>query len=728
MAFFGLQSQIETRKRLDTELLDRSYAELAASVAGARELPSFRPKDLEMVDGAVRTCLRHNGVRPGTVPESLTDPEARLEWLCRPSGTMHRKVRLEGNWYHDAFGAFLATLDTGEPIALLPSAFGGYCYHDPSTGQKCKVTARVAEHIQPDAEYFYRSFPEGDVGPRKMLLFILRVLDRSDYLFVAIATLATTLMGLLPAWANDIAFGTVVPSGQASLIVPIGMLLVGVTISSALLNISRNLVMSRVSTKLRIATEAATFSRVLLLPTSFFKEYESGNLASRVSQVTMLMQLLTSIVLGTGLTAVLSLVYIGQIAVYAPMLAVPAFMVALLEALLSVLVTIISARRQHEAIVASTGLSGLVTALLNGIQKIKLAGAEDRAFAKWAHQYADYARATYNRPTIERALPAFVSLIGMIGSVVIFYLAGRSGVSVAHYMAFNIAYAQVTGALMQLAGMVGQVAQIGPMMHLVRPILETEPETGEDKPSVERLNGAISVSGVTFRYDEKSPYVLQNLSFDIRPGEYVAIVGKSGCGKSTILRLLLGFEVPERGSIFYGRYDVGKVDLRSLRQSIGTVMQDGKLFMGDIASNITIAAPGATLDDAWDAAEVAGIADDIRKMPMGMQTMLSEGSGGISGGQRQRIMIARAICGNRRILMFDEATSALDNVTQKHVADSLEKLKCTRVVVAHRLSTVRHCDRIMVVDQGHIAEEGTYEELIAKDGLFAELVKRQRLE
>jgi ABC-type bacteriocin/lantibiotic exporter with double-glycine peptidase domain len=222
--------------------------------------------------------------------------------------------------------------------------------------------------------------------------------------------------------------------------------------------------------------------------------------------------------------------------------------------------------------------------------------------------------------------------------------------------------------------------------------------------------------------------VLRDLSFRVRPGEYVAFVGKSGCGKSTILRLLLGFETPERGTIFYGPHDVSKTNLRSLRNHIGTVMQDGKLFMGDIFSNITISTPTATLDDAWEAAEIAGIADDIRKMPMGMQTLVTEGGGGVSGGQRQRIMIARAVCGRRRILMFDEATSALDNKTQKHVSDALEELKCTRVVVAHRLSTVRHCDRILVVDDGHIAEEGTYEELLAKNGLFAELVARQRLD
>jgi ABC-type bacteriocin/lantibiotic exporter with double-glycine peptidase domain len=245
---------------------------------------------------------------------------------------------------------------------------------------------------------------------------------------------------------------------------------------------------------------------------------------------------------------------------------------------------------------------------------------------------------------------------------------------------------------------------------------------------VSNLGGGIEVSSVTFRYGPDLPYVLHDLSFSVKPGEYVGIVGKSGCGKSTILRLLLGFEEPERGSIFFGQHDVRHVDLRSLRRHIGTVMQDGKLFMGDIANNITIATPGATIDDAWKAAELAGIADDIRKMPMGMQTLVTEGSGGISGGQRQRIMIARAVCGDKRVLVFDEATSALDNKTQKHVSDSLDSLNCTRVVVAHRLSTVRHCDRILVLDEGRIAEEGSYDELIARNGLFAKLVERQRLD
>ena len=723
-----LESQIETRTKLDAQAAERAYAELAASVTDRRNAPRFVYGDLEQTDGAVRACLRYCGVEPGDVPDAITDTEERLEYLCRPSGTMRRTVRLESGWYNNAFGALLGKLDTGEPVALLPRLLRGYKYYDLNTGKQVNVNASTAQHIQDEAVYFYRPLPSKPLGVRDLIKFIASVFDVGDYVVVFIAALAATLVGLLPAWANQVAFGIVVPSGQQSLILPIGGLLVGVAVSTVLINASRGLVMNRVSTKMDITTEAATFARLLALPTSFFKEYSSGNLSMRVTQVAMLTQLITSLILGSGLTCLLSIVYLFQIAAFASGLVLPALLIVVVQAVFTVISTILTSRYQRRTMDANAKLSGTVTALLNGIQKIKLAGAEDRAFAKWAHGYAEYAQNAYNMPSFLRAVPAIVSLIGLLGTIAIYYFAGSIGLSVADYMSFNVAYGQMSGAIMALAGIATQLAQIRPMLEMVEPILEAEPEIASDKPSVTTLTGAIEVNGVSFRYNDDSPYIVEDLSFKVRSGEYVALVGKSGCGKSTIMRLLLGFEEPDRGSIYYGPYDVQKVDLRSLRRSIGTVMQDGKLFMGDIASNITISTPNASLDDAWAAAELAGVADDIRKMPMGMQTIVTEGGGGVSGGQRQRLMIARAICGKRRILMFDEATSALDNKTQKHVSDSLDSLNCTRIVVAHRLSTVRHCDRILVVDGGKIAEEGTYDELIARDGLFAELVARQRLD
>ena len=722
------EPQIEIRARKDREVRERAYAELASSVSSAKRQPRITVDDVEQVDGTVKACLKYLGVQAGEVPPGITDLYERLDWLCRPSNTMYREVQLTGDWYKQAFGAHMGRLVTGERVALLPRATWGYYYLEPGTGRKVKVNARNASDLRSKALYLYRPFPAHALTLRDITGFILRSFDRSDYMLVVVAAVVATLIGMLPAWANQVAFGVVVPSGKARMILPIACLLVGMTISTVLISVFRNLVTSRMNIKLDVITQAATFSRVLSLPTPFFKGYASGNLAHRVASVSQLTAAILDFIFGTGLNALLSLVYVFEIGFFAPSLAIPAFVTILAQVVLINAVTTATMRYERLSMKAEAQLSGTVTLLLNGIQKLKLAGAEDRAFAKWAHDYASYARATYNRPPLLRAVSALVGLLGMLGTISIYYFAAVTNVSLDNYMAFNTAFGQACGAIMLFGSMAQQAAQIRPLLELIGPIMETPPETDDMRPSVTKLTGGIVVSNVSFRYDEKGPYVLDNLSFSIRAGEYVAIVGRSGCGKSTIVRLLLGFEMPERGGIYYGPHDVSKVNLRSLRQHIGTVTQDGRLVMGDIFSNITIAAPGATLDDAWEAAVLAGIADDIEKMPMGMQTILTEGSGGISGGQRQRIMIARAVCGKRRILMLDEATSALDNKTQRHVYESLAKLKCTRIVVAHRLSTVKDCDRILVLDGGRIAEEGTYEQLIERNGLFAELVARQRLE
>ena len=276
--------------------------------------------------------------------------------------------------------------------------------------------------------------------------------------------------------------------------------------------------------------------------------------------------------------------------------------------------------------------------------------------------------------------------------------------------------------------MVNSVAMIRPVLEMAKPILDAVPETSEEKKMVQSLRGRVELSHLSFRYSDTMPMVLDDLSLQIKSGEYVAIVGKTGCGKSTLVRLLLGLETPQKGAIYYDGLDMQTLDLRSLRRNIGTVIQDGKLFQGSIYENIAISAPGLTMNEAWEAAELAGIADDIRAMPMGMHTLISEGQGGISGGQRQRLMIARAIAPKPKLLIFDEATSALDNITQKKVSQSLDSLRCTRIVIAHRLSTIRQCDRILVLDGGHIIEDGTYDELLEKKGFFAELVARQRVE
>ena len=561
-----------------------------------------------------------------------------------------------------------------------------------------------------------------------MLRYIVENLRPTDIALVVIGTIAVTLIGLLTPKLNEMLFSDVLVSGSIKALLAIAVFIVCVSLSSLMLGTVKELLITRLTTRLSLSVEAATMMRILSLPANFFKNYSSGELANRSQYINMLVNQLLNIILTSGLTSVFSLVYITQIFAYAPSLVAPALLVIIGTVVVAAVSAVLQIRVSMRQMELASKESGMSYAMISGIQKIKLSGAEKRAFARWGDMYSKGAKLLYDPPMLLKVNTVLTTAISLIGTIVIYFAAVQNGVSVSEYYAFNTAYGMVSGAFISLAGIALSAAQIKPILEMAKPILEAQPEVAEEKQVVERLMGGIELNNITFAYNENMPNVLDGVSLKISPGQYVAIVGKTGCGKSTLMRIMLGFEKPQRGAVYYDGKDLERMDLKSLRRNIGTVMQSGKLFTGDIYSNIVITNPRLTLDEAWEAAEMAGFADDIRSMPMGMFTLISEGQGGISGGQRQRLLIARAIAPKPRILMFDEATSALDNITQKTVSDSLERLKCTRIVIAHRLSTIKQCDRIIVLDKGHIVEDGTYDELIEKNGFFAELVERQRVE
>ena len=678
-------------------------------------------------DSAMGVLLSYFNVKPSDVQSVGDTTEQRLDSMLHPHGIMRRKVRLEGAWYKDAIGAMLGTLQDGTSVALLPRGIAGYCYVDPSSGKRVRVTGGNAGSIQPDALCLYRPLPLKPLGLRDLALFGLRSLGLSDYVMVVLVSAIATAIGLLPAWANQVIFDQVVPYGKPSLVLPVAALLIGAALSQAVIGVARSLVVARIGTKLNIQVQSAVMARVLLLPPRFFSEHQPGELTNRAMAITSLVQLLMQVVFTTGLSSVLSLVYIVQIVSFAPQLTIPALFVLVVNAVVTTVATFANMRYDQKQLENTAGLSGTLVSLLAGISKIKLAGAERRAFARWAQNYAEVAKTTYNRPLLLRASSVITTATGLAGTILIYFLASATNVSVADYMAFNVAYGLVTGAIMALAGIGTQIAAIQPTMQLVKPVLECQPEAREGDQPVEDITGAIQLSDVTFRYTQDGPAIVDGLSLEVHPGDYVAIVGRTGCGKSTLVRLLLGFEQPEKGTVCYDGRDLATLDVRSLRRHIGVVLQAGRLVSGNIFQNITLSAPHLTMDEAWEAAEMSGIADDIRAMPMGMFTHISEGSGSISGGQRQRLLIARAVAPKPKLLIFDEATSALDNITQRQVSDALGALDCTRIVVAHRLSTIRNCDRILVLDGGRIVEDGAYDELVAQGGVFSGLVERQRL-
>lgn len=720
--------QIRDRKKNDDEAFAEAFANMAAAVTGKR-VDAALNDDRTVTKDAIDEILKYYHIKSREVPDNISDMNEQLEYLMRPYGIMRRTVKLEGKWYRDAVGAMLGVLkESGRVVALLPSGLSGYSYYDYETGRKRKINRRNVHLFEEEAIAFYKPFPLKKMSIPSLAKYIVHALSAADLVMIALVTLALSLVGMITPMLNKLLFGRVLMSGSVRLLASIAVFSICVSISTLLITAVKNMITARIETKLNISVEAATMMRVMSLPADFFKQYSSGELSSRASQVGVLCRMLVSTVLSTGLTSLFSLIYISQIFAYAPTLVVPALIIILVTVVFSIVSSLVEMNLSTQQMEISGKESGMIYSFITGIQKIRLAGAEKRAFARWGNLYAKSADLEYGPPAFIELNSVISLAISLVGTIVMYVLAVKSGISVADYYAFSTAYGMVSGAFMSLAGIALTAAQIKPILTMVKPFFDAVPEVSDGKQVLTRLSGGIELNNVSFGYSENMPLVIDDLSLKIRPGQYVAIVGKTGCGKSTLMRLLLGFEHPKKGAIYYDGKDLEKIELRSLRRRIGVVMQNGKLFQGDIYSNIVISAPWLSRQDAWEAAELAGIADDIRSMPMGMDTMISEGAGGISGGQRQRLMIARAIAPKPKILMFDEATSALDNITQKKISESLDSLKCTRIVIAHRLSTIKQCDRIIVLDKGKIIEDGKYDELIDKNGFFAELVSRQRLD
>ena len=720
--------QIRARKDADQAVFEDSFQQMAGAVMGRRMSKALND-DRQITADAIGEILKFYHVKAQEIPDTIRDMNEVLEFLLRPYGIMRRNVNLDAGWYHDAAGAMLGTrTDDGSVVALIPCGLNGYRFYDRKSGKTVRLNRRTQSMIEKEAIAFYKPFPLTKMSMGSLMKYIVQQISPADVVLLVIAMLAVIGVGMITPWLNKKLFSDVLASNSSQALLGAAIFLICATISALLFGSIRTLLTTRIGTKLNLSVEAATMMRILSLPADFFKDYSAGELTNRAQYINGLCNQMVSMVLSTGLTSVFSLIYIAQIFVYAPALVGPALLITLLTLIVSCVQVFAQMKISRQEMLLASKESGMSYQLISGIQKIRLSGAEKRAFARWGKLYASEAELQYDPPMFLKVASVITTAISLIGTLVMYAAAVKSGVSVAEYYAFNSAYGMVNGAFMALAGIAAGIAQIRPVLEMAKPILEAEPEVAEDKLVLTRLTGGIELNNVTFRYTEDMPPVLDDLSLKIRPGQYVAIVGKTGCGKSTLMRLMLGFETPQKGAVYYDGRDLKRIDLKSLRRRIGAVMQNGKMFTGDIFSNITISAPWLTLDDAWEAAETAGMADDIRAMPMGMHTLISEGQGGISGGQRQRLLIARAIAPKPRILMFDEATSALDNLTQKQVSEALDRMKCTRIVIAHRLSTIRQCDRIIVLDKGKIVEDGTDEELLEKKGAFADLVARQRLD
>lgn len=723
------EEQLRYREETDNANFEDAIDSIAGAVMGTRLRDALSQN--EIAGSAIEEILKfyHCKSKSEELPLQINTIDEQIEYRMRPFGIKSRSVTLEKGWYNHAVGAMLGTLkEDGSAAALIPGRISGYRLINFKTGKQIKLNRKNEGLLDKEAICFYEPLPQKALTMADLLKFMVQQLSLSDIVLYLLLMGLSAALGLLSPLFTRWLFSDVLESGSLQVLLSLVVFMVCFSISRLCFGAFQELINSRIGIKQNIAVQAAVMNRIMSLPPAFFKKYSAGELSQRSAYVQSLCSTLFSTIGMTGLTSLFSLIYIGQIIVFAPALVVPSLVITAATIALSLVTTFTQMKITRQKMELSAKTSGLTYATITGIQKIKLAGAEKRLFSRWARQYAKEAQLDYDPPTFLKLSGTISLALSLVGTMILYATAVKNHIGVADYYAFNTAYGMVSSAFMSVVSIAVTVANIKPTLEMAKPIMEAEPEKHDGKENITELRGGIELSHVSFRYDESMPNVIDDLSLTIKPGEYLAVVGSTGCGKSTLMRLLLGFETPQKGSIFFDKKDIARIDLEALRGKIGTVMQDGKLFLGDIYSNIVITAPELGMDAAWEAAEIASIADDIRAMPMGMHTIISEGQGGISGGQRQRLMIARAVAPKPKILMFDEATSALDNITQKKVSQAIDSLKCTRIVIAHRLSTIQHADRIIYLDGGKIAEEGPYEELIAKNGYFAKLVERQRLD
>lgn len=665
------------------------------------------------------------------------DQMGLLKRLLQKGNMSMRLVSLSEDWFKKDSGVLLGYYgEHKELAALMPASEKSYIMYTYSQQDGIAVDEQIAREIDIDGFQCYAGFPARRLKMRDLLRFMFDHCWKRDYRAIILCSLVAGIIPLLSPIITETIFSDIIPIRDYVGLAAVTQIMLLTSFTTAALSLVRTIAVLRITNHLDMSVEAALWSRLLQLPTRFFRRFETGELMQRMNGIEAVKELATGQFVGQAFNFVFSFWSIGLMFWYSWKLTVEALAVWAVYMLVVVFIYRRLIHFQREMLKASNRTAGILQQIFSGLAKFRVHGAEVQAFHLWSQIFGEEWRwkmrlrwqGNYNgiigavQPFVLTMLLYYTAVYGMqemtaTGQKV-------STMSYPEFLAFQAAFSSFNSTVVGIIPLAAKFFTIKPHLDNLRPIMEEVPEVTDDKQDADILTGAIRIEHLSFGYDDDLPDVLSDINLDIKAGEHVAIVGKSGCGKSTLMRLLLGMEIPKRGAIYYDNQDMQELNLSSVRSQMGVVLQNGQLMTGDIYTNIVGTSP-LSIDDAWEAAELAGIADDIEAMPMGMHTVISEGSGNISGGQRQRIMIARALAGRPAIIMLDEATSALDNRTQSIVTESLNRIKATRIVIAHRLSTIREADRIVVIDGGRVAEQGSFAELMKQNGIFAKLAQRQ---
>lgn len=649
-----------------------------------------------------------------------------LPAIAKISNVICRKIVLEANWHKSDCGAFVSTVE-GKTVACVPGRTGKYKIFYAEEGRVEPMTDEIARTVDPRAYSLSRALPRKKMTVRDIVRFCAKSITLREILLVAALTLVCALIGILMPTLNQLIYDDYIPLGDFGSLVQMSIVMVTFMAGNLMFSIVKNLASFCLTSRMGNELQNAAYHRLFFLPQSFFRNYDSADLGRRVMSIGSTANHFAATFIITGFSALFSLVYLIRMCSYSGKLTWVGVGMYLVYALVVTAISASAKKKEAEIAEADAQASSKLYQYINGIDKIRMAGVEERALLSYMQPYSRQQTIEIRNNRQVSVAEVLTGISSTVFSMVLYLLIvkNKMGLSVGSFIAFNTAFGSFTGSLQALLDQCLEIYQTKDVAKRFMPIFETKPEDDDSKETPGALTGAIELDRVSFTYVPGSRNVLNELSLRINPGEYIGIVGSSGCGKSTLLKLLLGFETPNSGMVLLDGKDLRSLDKGAYRKQLGVVLQNGKLIAGSIYDNITITHPGATMEEVNAVIDAVGLREDLNNMPMGIHTMLSENCNTISGGQQQRILIARAIIGKPAILIFDEATSALDNLTQAAVSSNLDKMKLTRIVVAHRLSTIKNCDRIIVLQDGAIAEEGNYDSLMARKGLFFALASRQ---
>ncbi len=661
------------------------------------------------------------------------DPVTLLRKYAEKGGMRLRLARLEEDWHKSDSGVLIGFFGEGREVsALLPDSSGSYRIYNASHPHGAAVDAKTASAVGGEAFVCYAGLPPKALSVRQLLTLALDRTWKRDWHIILLISLVAGILPLVMPLITESIFSDIIPINDRQALGTVTQVMLVSGFAAAILSLVRAVSCLRLKNHLDLYLLPALWSRLLSLPARFFRKFQVGDLSQRMDGIGEFTRVLNSAFATSFFNVVFSFWSLALMLYYSVRLTLLAAVVWLAYLGIVALIYRKSQEYRRNETNASYRTMALVVQILGGLETFKLRGAEEQAFSLWAEKFGEerqwkvVLRRQENRISIVNAVqPVVLTMVVYFAATRLFFADPYSTpMDYGEFMAFQTLFTAFNATMMAFIPMILQLLAIRPHIENIRPLLEAVPEATDDKAEAAVLRGDIDVKNLFFNYDADAPMVLRDISFSVRAGESVAFVGPSGCGKSTLLRLLLGFENPVQGAIYYDGEDLSTINAASVRSQMGVVLQTGQLMSGDIFTNIVGTTP-LGMDDAWQAAVHVGLDKEIEAMPMGMYTYIGEGGGNLSGGQRQRILIARSIVGKPRIIILDEATSAVDNVTQKIISDNINSLKATRIIVAHRLSTIRDVDRIYVMDKGRIIESGNFDELIANDGLFARLARRQ---